>query len=518
MIKSDFDAKLHSEISDQHFTTEVLDNGVVLETSYIRGKVSTRKYNNPDGSYEVYSAQGYKTIEQTADGVYRIFMYQSDKIDKEIYSDGTIIRYYENQNISSIEKPEGVCTIFYDNKNIFQIKKDDYEISLFKDGRTQYEFKDEILTVNPEYFSYYRIGIKDKTIDTHWNENIRLNPEKKTVLCLGGDQTKDSREANGNINVFTSILGLSARQLDDMQLCSCYRPSIYANGLYSLIKKAKNTNLHIEADYEREILSKFIPFIAQTKDGKFERYSSKKLNQNFSNLLILTHCYGANDLPMISKSFTKMMQKVGYSQQEISNALKQIICITNNSQREFNDKTGFTTFHRYSVTDGQFEPEYDNKYSADYPVFLAQHNKYNQKKGKESAFVRVNDNEVLMVFDRVLKGSGEHNQAFWTTKEENLTLVGKKQALLMENIGKYWSLHTGEIPNALSLLEMCSKDTNVKDYVTKAIQKGKVLYAEHKSPLSNHHILKKQWNEFNNKDIEPQKIGIFKILSEKNGR
>lgn len=494
---------------------QVLEDGRMLETMYIKGMVSTRKYINPDGSYEVYSAQGYKTIEETSDGTYRVYKYQSDIIDREIKPDKTIVRYHDNGAVSSIERPDKTYESYYDNGNLYNKREKDYEIALFKDGRLQYEFKDGILSINPEFFSYYRIGMKSKTAENHWTETGVLDPSKKTLLCLGGDQTREPREANGNINAFANVLGLSQEQLDNMQLCSCYRPSAYMAGIMSLVKKDTTTKDRMKKDYKREILQKFMPFMASVKDGKFERYSKEQLYQNFRNIIIQAHCYGANDLTIISDVLKETMAKLKYSEKEINKALKQVICVTNNSQREFNDQLGFTAIHRYSVTDGQFEPEYETRYSAGYPVFLASHEKYKAKKGTKAAVVPLKKNEALMIFDKVLVGSGEHNSAFWTTLKEKLTSVGYKQAELMKNIGRFWYSNVNDVPDVIDLVNKCSK--GIEPFVKRMIDNGRKLAIEQRNPLVNHSILKSEWNKYKD-NVVPENFGVFKVLAERKGK
>lgn len=56
--------------------------------------------------------------------------------------------------------------------------------------------------------------------------------------------------------------------------------------------------------------------MAQVKDGKLEKYSPEELYENFRNIIIQAHCYGANDLPILSQVFKEAMTSLGYSQKE----------------------------------------------------------------------------------------------------------------------------------------------------------------------------------------------------------
>ena len=332
------------------------------------------------------------------------------------------------------------------------------------------------------------------------------------MLCLGGDQSKDARAANGNINPFAAVLGLTPEQIGEMQLCSCYRPSDL--GMTHLLRQSGQYAQQFNNDYKREILQKFMPFMAQVKDGKLEKYSPEELYENFRNIIIQAHCYGANDLPILSQVFKEAMTSLGYSQKEQKNALRQVICITNNSQREFRDNLDFTMIHRYSVKDGQFEPEYETRFSDGYPEFLKNITEYTAQKGEKSAFVPMKNNEVLMVFDKVLIDGSEHNDAFWTTNEKNLIEVGKQQALLMENIGAFWYQNHEDMPDAVNLLQKCSKQNGLEDFVYQSLQQGKKLKKSQRNVLENPLILKSAKNKFNSPNSEPEKTGIYKLLSQ----
>lgn len=165
-----------------------------------------------------------------------------------------------------------------------------------------------------------------------------------------------------------------------MQLCSCYRP--YNFNIGSLLKQLGGTRHQVDNDFTREILQKFMPFMAHNRHGKFEKYTGEELAANFRNIIIQAHCAGANDLSYFSKTFNETLHQLGYTKQEKQKAMQQIICITNNSQREFTDDLGFTMIHRYSVKDGQFEPEYESQYSDAYPLYVESHPDFKSQKGK----------------------------------------------------------------------------------------------------------------------------------------
>ena len=504
--QGDFDAQ-------RNMVVQYFSDGSKIELTKRGEKVAFKKVIHADESYELYNAKQVKIEELTGDGIKRKFDGVSGILQEEIGKDGSVTCFYANGNISSRRWNNNSCYVsYYENGQLARKQEDGYEISLNSKGVVNYEFKDGKLTINPDYFSLYRLGVKIPQSETHWEEKGALSPKKKTLLCLGGDQSKTAKSANGNIKPFLFVLGLSPEQIDNMQLCSCYRP--LSMELNSLLVEAEQYEQQFHDDYKREILQKFMPFMAQVKNGKLEKYSSEELCENFRNIIIQAHCYGANDLPVYSQVFKEAMTLLGYSQKEQKNALRQVICITNNSQREFRDNLDFTMIHRYSVKDGQFEPEYETKFSDGYPEFLKDIAEYTAQKGEKAAFVPMKNNEVLMVFDKVLIDGSEHNAGFWTTNENNLTEVGRKQALLMKNIGEFWYQNHEDMPNMIDLLQKCSKPNSLEDFVQNSLQQGKKLKKSQHNILENRHILKSAKNKFNSPNSEPEKNGIYKLLSQ----
>ena len=498
-------------------TTQELSDGSVREISKHGDRIFSITTTQKDGSYIEVNGDNIKTKELTSDGYLRIYDPQTQKLAEETSPDKVVTRFHENGNISSVrDEQNGLFRSYYENGNLarFEDTKKNYEINKDIHGKINYELKDGELYINPDYFSYYRLGVKSQNNEEHWEEKCTLDPKKKTLLCLGGDQTKDARAANGNNNAFSAVLGLSPEQKNVMQLVSCYRPS--NENLRFIWYKVKGFNKQRESDYKREILQKFMLFMAREVDGKFERLHPRELMENLGNIMIQAHCYGANDLLCINKVFRETMTKLGYSEELQKNALRQIICVTNNSQREITDNLDFSCIHRYSVKDGQFEPEYKTEESAEYPVFVQDYQAFADKKGNKAAFIETKPNEMIMVFDKVLADqskSDEHNSAFWTTNEDMLTQVGKYQARLMAKIGQTWYNKKSEMTDITTFLQKITEKSTLHTFVTKALAFGKKLKAEKKNMLVNHHILKSVWNKFKNPKIETPKTGVYRLLS-----
>ena len=493
---------------------QYFDDGSVVDLYMQNGEVTHGKKTNKDKSFEKWRmVDAVPVVEEklTPEGVH--YWYNvAGRVLRKMKKDGVTTTYYDGKKIESVIDENGYGVTYYENGNVHRREEKDYAVSYNPQGEVEYEYKDGRLTINPNYFSYYRIGVKTSDSATHWAEKVTLDPKKKTLLCLGGDQSKSAEKANGNIGYFAKVLGFTTAMWDQMQLVSCYRPN---NMHISFLRRRyPGEENKLENDYRREILQKFMPFMAQSVDGKWERIPPQELLHNFRNIIIQAHCAGANDLPMFAKAFKRTMTKLGYEPLLQKQALRQILCITNNSQREMTDDLGFTLIHRYSVKDGQFEPEYDTQYSDAFPVFVQDHAKFAAKDGTKVGFIEMKANELLMVFSKILKDGDEHNYGFWTTDEMDLTPVGKKQAALMKCVGLHWAANDDLIGDVVDFVHKAIENTPLKSFVNRALAVGKQLKRQQRSVLDNPHILSSAFNKYKSKNKEPDKTGVYKLLSD----
>ena len=501
---------------DYCIVMQELSNGCTRKISKHGTKINSVRITKKDGSYIETNGNNVKIEELTSDGYLRKYDAKTRKLKRETSPDKITKTFYDNGNVETIlDEKNYIVDSFYENGNLNRHEDRNYEVHKDINGNINYELKDGKLTINPEWFSYFRLGVKSRNNPEHWEEKVTLSPKKKTLLSLGGNLTTEADIANGNSNIYFGALGLNEEQKNNMQLVSGYRPD--NDHLRFIWYRIGGMEQHIENDYKREILQKFMPFMARRIDDKFERLHPQELLNNFANIMIQAHCYGASDLPRINKIFKQTMTKLGYSEDLQKSALKQILCVTNNSQRDMTDNLDFTCIHRYSVRDGQFVPEYDTAESAEYPVFVQDYPAFAAQKGRQAAFIQTKPHEMIMVYDKILSDESqkdEHLDAFWTTDESMLSPIGKYQARLMAKIGQFWYNNHTEISDVAKFLQKITQGSNLSPFVQKALTLGAKIKAEKKNALINHHILKSAWNKFNNPLRKPLKNGIYKLLSD----
>ncbi len=382
-----------------------------------------------------------------------------------------------------------------------------------------YTLEDGKLWINPKLSYFFVMGMKTTENDEHWTEKFILDPHKKTIIYFGGDQTKNARAANGYINQFTKTFGFSADQQQNMQMLSYYYN--LPTEVQRTFRRATNFKDLAQDSYLREVLKVFMPFIANEAKSGWIKLPDTDLLNNMRNIMFATHCYGTEQMLKVINALKKQMLSLGYKEKLVNTALKQILCITNNSQLEMTENIPTTTLQRYSAADGQSDSDYDIKISNSYPMHLFEHPEFKKIKGKKSAFIKLKENDILMGFDKILTStnmqysSTEHNNAFFVTDKKQLTKVGQNQMELMRLIAQYWYNNHDKMPSATNLLKQVSKGTDLEMFVATSILNGEILKKEHNNPLLNPHYLKVAVNRFKNPDIEPEHTGIWKWLEKK---
>ena len=477
--------------------------------------VRNRKVTHPNGSSEEYNFEGLKSVETLADGTVRQF-YRDGSVKSERLPDGTERWFYDDGKICGEVTKQGIERLYYENGNVSRMENPatKHTVGYAKSGGINFEIKDKQVYINPEYFSYYKIGIKTDITTEHWAENMKLNPHKKTLICLGGDASTSAKAANGNINAALDALGFSSAECEGIQLAACYRPRT-TSSLELALRKAEINRAKLAAeDYQKEIRRAFMPFVAQKHGKKYARLADKELFKRFRNIMLFTHCAGADDVPIIEKTLKRMMTELGYGTAVQKYALRQMLCVTNNNQREFTkDKSEMTVLHRYSVLDGQNSANYNAKCSDDYGVFLEKYPPFHQFKGRAAGIINLRKNEALMIFDKVMRYGSEHNAGFFTPEHYMLTKVGKQQARLMQNIGQYWLKNMRAVPSAQEVIRRgAENDAELQAALEKAFAVGRKTKRAKISPLENPAILKAAFYKFDKPWIEAEPVGVAKLL------
>lgn len=119
-----------------------------------------------------------------------------------------------------------------------------------------------------------------------------------------------------------------------------------------------------------------------------------------------------------------------------------------------------------------------------------------------------------MIFDKVMKCGDEHNSGFFTAEQYMLTEVGQWQAQLMQNIGYYWLENKKAVPSAKKvIMQSVGQDKQLLKLVQKAFVLGRQTQRAKASVLQNHTILSAVFEKFKHPRIEPEYVGVAKLLN-----
>lgn len=178
----------------------------------------------------------------------------------------------------------------------------------------------------------YNIGRRNTQINqTHWES---LDPfftiTKPTIICLGGNGTKGSEQANHICKVAQSLIGLKDKTFenewpttDDVDLIGISYGEEYLVSTFGKKSVNKSTQL---TNKEREAIvhQLFTPLLI--KNG--QRFSTDELLKNMSLLTFFSFCQGANETKQFITRLEQHMLFHGYTLTECEQALNQIVSVS----------------------------------------------------------------------------------------------------------------------------------------------------------------------------------------------
>ncbi len=170
-----------------------------------------------------------------------------------------------------------------------------------------------------------QIGRRDISKPNHW-ETLDLNKyklTKPTILCFGGNRSFEPKDAN-----------FYCRTVEEMLTKNKYFQNVDKNdydlvgisyGHYPL--KDENVEVSKLDDFEINLIEeKLFQPLYLNRFGK--PLSVEKACKNFNKLTVLCHSYGAVAFDKIIKNIFQNMIKKGFSFEEVSDILSQVVCIS----------------------------------------------------------------------------------------------------------------------------------------------------------------------------------------------
>lgn len=170
------------------------------------------------------------------------------------------------------------------------------------------------------------IGKRNLDAPNHWQE-LDLSSykiTKPTVICLGGNFTKKSREANNMCKIAESLLGLK-RQISDER--ATYNDVDLVGVAYGEIEgKSASSSTAVTMLEVAEMVDSLLLPLAVNDQG--ERLSMEEAQRNFCNVNFFSHCYGATVINSMIFDLGRKMLALGYQSSEILNIEGQMTSVS----------------------------------------------------------------------------------------------------------------------------------------------------------------------------------------------
>lgn len=169
------------------------------------------------------------------------------------------------------------------------------------------------------------IGKRDFSKPNHW-QNIELGNfkiTKPTIICLGGNCTITTEEANGVCKVASSLIGLK-NKFDDEQATT---QDVDVIGIaYGSLENSDNPNTTMVTKQEIGLIVDTL-LMPLAFDEQGNRYSFEQAQRNFCNLNFFSHCYGSKVLNEMNFDLMRKMLSQGYSSRETLDLEKQMTSV-----------------------------------------------------------------------------------------------------------------------------------------------------------------------------------------------
>ncbi|MBQ8431163.1 MAG: hypothetical protein IJX26_04435 [Clostridia bacterium] len=196
----------------------------------------------------------------------------------------------------------------------------------------------------------FKIGRRTLEKVNKW-EDVDLknfNVSKPTLICIGGNSTKTSKDANFYAKCAYNLIGYDKSILEDVDIYSVYYDENISNDSFQSITRAMFFRL-VKDDY-----GSLLPF---------EQVLKRVRNLNF-----FTHCYGSIIVHKMISSFCYFLENIGYDYIEAEVIARQIFHLSYapyiNENTQVNQEFGLlpSTFEIVSFNDKMLGERYKKEY------------------------------------------------------------------------------------------------------------------------------------------------------------
>lgn len=178
----------------------------------------------------------------------------------------------------------------------------------------------------------YGIGKRNNQIpETHWEDlGTSYKITKPTIICLGGNGTRGSEQANHICKIAEGLVGLKDKTIEnewptseDVDIIGISYGEEYA--ISSFGKKVTNRSAHLTSKEHQQIFYQlFTPLISNNG----QKLSDEDLLKNMSLLTFFSFCQGAHETKAFVTKLEQHMLLQGYSMDLCEQALNQIVSVS----------------------------------------------------------------------------------------------------------------------------------------------------------------------------------------------
>ena len=217
--------------------------------------------------------------------------------------------------------------------------------------------------LNPPRHADGGFGIRDLNCTDHWRdltENKAFRITKPTVICLPGNGSITTKQANGFCGMVERLMGMKTT---DGQVSSSYK-FVDLLGFYYSTDTEKDTAGTFNSKETEEFIDRLLLPLCVNDRG--ERLSLDEACKNCSLVTFFSHCYGASVVNYLITGLNTKLAKLGYSKKEISLITGHFM---NVSYSPYNDNHVVPTVELFSQTDS-FHKGSDKEFFDKYGYYL----------------------------------------------------------------------------------------------------------------------------------------------------
>ena len=394
------------------------------------------------------------------------------------------------QNMSSTERQDIINK--YGISGADQMDEDTLATSIIKcireKNRKEFDkkIKDKAVELKSSRFIQGGFGQRDLGAPDHWvdlTENRDFRITKPTIICLPGNGSITTRQANGFCGMVERLMGLKTTEGD---VSSSYQ-YVDVLGFYYSTNSAEETVGDYNLEEIDDIINRILLPLCVDENGN--RLTLDDACKNISLITFFSHCYGARAVNHLMTKFSEKLENNGYSSEEVFKLLGYSFQLT---YSPYTDTHLVPTVELFSQTDSFHkgsDKEFFDKHGYYLDGIMYEYKEFNKNSNSLSNhdMIKIITSKLLNVAEnRDMSNLIDEHTIMYLKRDDKWSLgpdsKGAKNADLFSIIAGYilsWSVvksmdtsSSGALHNKHCLQELCPiLDDLLKYYQPEELQK-----------------------------------------------